>query len=60
MPYEESKRADETLQQRTAEFEKQMEAMKNQLENSTKLQKEDAERKRKQAESARRRANKYG
>ena len=58
--YEESKRADETLQQRTVEFEKQMEAMKDQLENSTKLQKEDAERKRKQAESARRRANKYG
>jgi ERCC4-type nuclease len=57
--YEESKREVESQQRREADLTRQMDDTRRALERMSELQKADAENKRKNAESARRRANKY-
>ncbi len=57
--YEESKREHENQQRREAELTRQMNETRLALERMAELQKADTENKRKKAESARRRANKF-
>ncbi len=57
--YEESKREIERQEQREADFNKQMSQLKETMEAATRLQRKDSEAKRKKADSARRRANKF-